>query len=113
MIPRKSIGFVSCSAGSAPTRRRSSSNTPAYHCETSAVVVSVSGRPVLPIVEAAGDDGVHEAVFGGDDVPGEIERALGHGVGPVVALLDRDRVENPARDRMLRGKISERDVAGE
>jgi hypothetical protein len=67
----------------------------------------------LAEIEAAGDDGVHEAVFGGDDVPGEIDCALGNGVGPIVALVDRDGVDDPARDRMLRGEMPERDVSGE
>jgi hypothetical protein len=45
-------------------------------------------------VESAVDDGFVKAVFGGDDVPGQLESGLRDSVGAVVAFVERDGFDN-------------------
>ena len=40
-------------------------------------------------------------MLGADDVPREVDRALHHRIGPVIALVDRNRFDDAPRDRML------------
>ena len=73
----------------------------AYHRAMSAELSSSAGRPALREVEGAGDHAVAEPVLGADDVPGEIEGGLADVIRAVVALVERDRLDDPLRDRLL------------
>src|SRR6202166_5284766 len=52
-------------------------------------------RPVVGReIKLSGRNAIHESVFGSDDMPGQLQRRLGNGIGPVVALIRRNSLND-------------------
>src|ERR1700724_4252566 len=64
-------------------------------------------------IKFASGNALHKPVFRSDDMPGQLERRLRNSVGPVLAFISRNSLDNLPRDAMLIFQSRQRKIVEE